>query len=241
MFVTPVRVHLAILAGLYLLSIAAGYQLDKYELVYSTHGWATGVGYTDANARFFAFDVLTIIAALAAALLVGGAFTRWLWPLGLAVGGWFAASIILWRHLPGVRSSASRSPQRVRPGRASTSRNNIAMTRLAFGLDDWETRGYRGDAPLTTEAIAERGGHVPERPAVGLPPARRHARPAPDRAPVLRLRRRRHRPLHRSTASTRQVMLSARELAQERNPQRDELGQRAAHLHPRHRRSPWSR
>ena len=35
---TRVRVHLAVLAGLYLISVAFGYQLDKYELVYSTAG-----------------------------------------------------------------------------------------------------------------------------------------------------------------------------------------------------------
>ena len=32
-FTTPVRVHLAVLGGLFLLSVAFGYQLDKYELV----------------------------------------------------------------------------------------------------------------------------------------------------------------------------------------------------------------
>ena len=54
------------------------------------------------------------------------------------------------------------------------------MTRLAFDLDGWEDRDYRGEAPLTEAAIAARRGHVPQRPAVGLPAARRHARPAPD-------------------------------------------------------------
>ena len=39
-FTTPVRVHLAVLGGLFLLSVAFGYQLDKYELVYSTRGVA---------------------------------------------------------------------------------------------------------------------------------------------------------------------------------------------------------
>ena len=29
------------------------------------------------------------------------------------------------------------------------------MTRLAFGLDGWETRDYRGEAPLTEDAIEE--------------------------------------------------------------------------------------
>ena len=62
-FTTPVRVHLGVLVGLYLLSVAFGYQLDKYELVYSARGVATGVSYTDANAQFFALDALTVIAA----------------------------------------------------------------------------------------------------------------------------------------------------------------------------------
>ena len=57
------RVHSAVLGGLYLLSVAAGYQLDKLELVYSTRGVATGVSFTDQNARFFAFDVLTVVSA----------------------------------------------------------------------------------------------------------------------------------------------------------------------------------
>ena len=41
-FGTPIRLHLAVLGGLYLLSVAAGYQLDKYELVYSDPGGRVG-------------------------------------------------------------------------------------------------------------------------------------------------------------------------------------------------------
>ena len=97
---TPVRVHLAVLGGLFLLSVAFGYQLDKFELVYSTRGVATGVSFTDQNAQFLAFDVLTVLSGLAAALLVGGAFTRMLWPLGLTIGVWFVASIVIGRLYP---------------------------------------------------------------------------------------------------------------------------------------------
>ena len=49
----------AVLAGLFLMSIALGYQLDKLELVYSDRGIATGVSYTDQHAQFLAYDVLT--------------------------------------------------------------------------------------------------------------------------------------------------------------------------------------
>ena len=61
-FSTPVRVHLAVLGALLLLSVAFGYQLDKLELVYSNLGVATGVAYTDQNAQFVAFDLLTAIS-----------------------------------------------------------------------------------------------------------------------------------------------------------------------------------
>ena len=40
-FTTPVRVHLAVLGALFLVVVAFGYQLDKFELVYSTRGVAT--------------------------------------------------------------------------------------------------------------------------------------------------------------------------------------------------------
>ena len=108
-FTTQMRVHLAVLAGLYLASIAVGYQLDKLELVYSTNGVAAGVSFTDQNARFFAYDVLTVVAAFAGALLVGGAFTRMLWPLGAVIIFWLSASRSSWARSTRRRSSACRS------------------------------------------------------------------------------------------------------------------------------------
>ena len=193
-FTTPIRLHLGVLGGLYLLSVAAGYQLDKYELVYSGGGVATGVSYTDQAARFFAFDVLTIISPLAAALLVGGAFTRLLWPLGGAIVVWFVASIALGTVYPEIVQRFVVNPDpfsREEP----YIRNNIAMTRLAFGIDDWDGRDYRGDAHPVRGGHRGRAGDLPERPAVGLPAARHDDRPAPDLPPLLRLHRRRHRPL----------------------------------------------
>ncbi len=151
-FITRVRVHLAILAGLYLLSVALGYQLDKYELVYSHAGVATGVSYTDAHARFLAYDVLTFLSGLAGALLVAGAFTRWMWPLGLIVGVWFAASVLLGSVYPEAIQRFTVDPNTYAQEQPYIA-NNIAMTRLAFGLDQWETTLYNGEAPLTAADI----------------------------------------------------------------------------------------
>jgi len=152
-FVTPVRVHLGVLGGLYLASVAVGYQLDKFELAFGVNGAAPGVGYTDQNARFIAYDALTVVSALAAALLVGGAFTRWIRPLYLAVGVWFLAGIVLGRLYPEAIQRFVVQPNA--PTReAPYIGNNIAMTRLAFGIDAWDDdQMFRGEAPLTEAAI----------------------------------------------------------------------------------------
>lgn len=152
-FITRVRVHLAILGGLWLLTIAFGYQLDKYELVYSTAGVATGVSYTDANARFLAYDVLLALSGVAAALLVGGAFTRWVWPLGAVLIVWFSASVVMGRLYPEAIQRLTVDPNTYAQEEKYIA-NNIAMTRLAFGLDTWETRDYQGTDPLSASAVA---------------------------------------------------------------------------------------
>ena len=151
-FSTSVRVHLAVLAGLFLLSVAFGYQLDKYELVYSTRGVATGVSFTDQNAQFFAFDALTVISGIAAALLVGGAFTRMLWPLGFTVAIWFLASLVIGRLYPEAIQRFTVEPNQYAQEERYIG-NNIAMTRLAYGLGNWSERPFRGDQVLTNVDI----------------------------------------------------------------------------------------
>lgn len=229
-FVTRVRVHLAVLGGLYLLSVAFGYQLDKFELVYSGSGVATGVSYTDANARFMAYDVLTFLSGLAGALLVGGAFTRWLWPLGLIVGVWFAASLVLGRLYPEAIQRLTVDPNTYAQEERYIA-NNIAMTRLAFGLDRWETRNYTGGDPLTAEAL--------ERETDTFKNARLwDYRPLQTTLDQLQTVRQYYDFVDVDTdryvvdGELRQVMLSARELAIHKNPQASSwVNQRIIYTH----------
>ena len=153
-FSTGVRVHLGVLAGLFLLAIAVGYQLDKFELVYSTRGIATGVSYTDSHAQMLAFDVLTGFSAIAAAFLVGGALSRVTWPLALTLAVWFLASIGIGRLYPAAIQQFTVKPNEFAQEQPFIA-NNIAMTRLAFDLNDWEVRDYQGESPLTESLIQE--------------------------------------------------------------------------------------
>ncbi|HEY8847300.1 MAG TPA: UPF0182 family protein, partial [Candidatus Limnocylindrales bacterium] len=151
-FDTRVRVHLGVLAGLFLMTIALGYQLDKFELVHSDRGIASGVSFTDQHAQFLAFDVLTGLSAIAAALLIGGAFARVLWPVTLTLAVWFIASIGIGRIYPEVIQRLTVVPNQ-QAQEAPYIANNIAMTRLAFGLTNWSERAYSGNVPLTQQAI----------------------------------------------------------------------------------------
>ena len=164
-FSTPVRVHLAVLGGLFLLSVAFGYQLDKYELVYSTRGVATGVSFTDQHAQFFAFDVLTVVSGLAAALLVGAAFTRYIWPLGLTLAVWFGASLIVGQIYPYAVQRLTVEPNKFAQEQPYIA-NNIAMTRLAYGLQGWENPPFKGDQPLT-QALVDRNRTRSRTPGCG--------------------------------------------------------------------------
>ncbi|HEX2756327.1 MAG TPA: UPF0182 family protein, partial [Candidatus Limnocylindrales bacterium] len=152
-FDTRVRVHLGVLAGLFLMTIALGYQLDKLELVHSDRGIATGVSFTDANAQFLAYNVLTGLSAIAAALLIGGAFARVLWPVGLTLAVWFIASIAIGRLYPAAIQYFTVNPNQ-QAQETPYIANNIAMTRLAFGLGSWTDQPYAGNASVTAATIA---------------------------------------------------------------------------------------
>jgi len=152
-FDTRVRVHLGIVAGLVLMTIAIGYQLDKLELVHSDRGIASGVSFTDQHAQFLAYDVLFGLSAIAAALLVGGAFARVLWPLGLTLAVWFIASIAIGRIYPAAVQALTVVPNQQAQEQPYIA-NNIAMTRLAFGLNAWTDQPYQGNAALTPDVVA---------------------------------------------------------------------------------------
>ena len=93
---TAARVHLGLLAALWLWSAAVGYQLDRYELVYSnTSGIFQGVSYADFNAKMLAINVMTVLTAFIGCFVVAFSYTRWRTPLVLTLVFWAGAFLIL--------------------------------------------------------------------------------------------------------------------------------------------------
>ncbi len=151
---TPARVQLGFLAMLYLWSIAIGYQLDRYELVYSgTSGIFQGASYTDVLAKVMALSVMTVLAAFAGAFLLGFAYTRLRVPLILTLVVWLGAYMVLDVGYPQVVQRFSVVPNQ-QAQESPYIKNNIDMTRLAFNLTGWSGKTYTPGSTVTQSTVA---------------------------------------------------------------------------------------
>ena len=152
---TSARVHLGLLAALWLWSSAIGYQLDRYELVYSgTSGIFQGVSYTDANARMLAMNVMTVLTAFIGCFIVGFTFTRWRTPLVLTLVFWAGAFLVLEVGYPQLVQRLAVEPNQQAQESPYIS-DNIQETRLAFNLTSWSanTTQYTPQVSVTQAAV----------------------------------------------------------------------------------------
>jgi uncharacterized membrane protein (UPF0182 family) len=151
---TSARSHVGILIMLYLFSIAIGFQLDRFELVYSGQsGVFQGVSFADANAKFLAFNVMTILAAFAGTLFLLFCFTRWWIPLTLTVVVWIGAFVVLDFAYPQIVQRLAVDPNQ-QGQETPYIQNNIEMTRLGFDLNGWSTASYTPGATITQASLA---------------------------------------------------------------------------------------
>jgi uncharacterized membrane protein (UPF0182 family) len=151
---TPARVQLGLLAMLYLWSVAIGYQLDRYELVYSgTSGIFQGASYTDVAAKVMALSVMTVLAAFAGAFLLGFAYTRLRVPLVLTLAVWLGAYMVLDVGYPQIVQRFSVVPNQ-QAQESPYIKNNIDMTRLAFNLTGWSGKTYTPGSTVTQSTVA---------------------------------------------------------------------------------------
>jgi len=148
-----VRVHLLALGGLFLLLVAAGSLLANYDLLYSTRGAVFGAGYTDVNVTRWANYALAMVTAAVAALLLLNAYTRRIRVLAAAVAAWAVLAFVLGVVVPAIVQQTVVEPNELRRERPFIE-DNIAMTRIAFGLDAVEGRELSGQGVPDAAAIA---------------------------------------------------------------------------------------
>jgi uncharacterized membrane protein (UPF0182 family) len=134
-FHPAIRLHAAALGSLLLLLVAVSFRLGIWELVYSGRGTVPGAAsYTDVNAQQPANALLSVLALLAAALVLVSGWRGSLRLAVAAVGGLIGAAILVGAIYPGLVEQFQVKPsQYLRE--APYIANNIAATRQAFGLD----------------------------------------------------------------------------------------------------------
>ncbi|NNC76160.1 MAG: UPF0182 family protein [Acidimicrobiia bacterium] len=148
-----VKVHLSALLAVLALLKAVGYQLDRWELLYSTRGRVVGASFTDVNAQEPALFLLVLISIVAAViLLVNIRFRGWRLP-AVAVGLWLATSILIGGVYPALVQRFQVEPDEVNK-EAEFVVNNISFSRLAYGLDAIEIREFGASADLDAAGIA---------------------------------------------------------------------------------------
>ncbi|HET9878395.1 MAG TPA: UPF0182 family protein [Candidatus Limnocylindria bacterium] len=152
----PVRAHLSVLGALVLGAIAIGFQFDIAELSYSTNGYEAmqAVSYTDLHAQVPAFSILTVLAVVAALLMLANIWFRTLWLLGLTAAAWVAASILIGSVYPGFVQTFQVNPNEQNAERPFIAAH-IGATREAFDLDVIEERRFTGAQDLTREVFTE--------------------------------------------------------------------------------------
>lgn len=146
------RKHLGILAGMLILAIAAGFYIDQFNLLFSSHQVITGAGYTDVNAKLLALRVLVVLAALSgilfAAGVVRGSWKAAVFPL-LLTGVAYLAGLVAY---PALLQNLKVTPNELALEREFIERH-IKFTRFGYGLEGIEVRPFDVSYNLTSGDI----------------------------------------------------------------------------------------
>ncbi len=147
-----VKAHLSALAAAFALIRAAGYHLDRFELLFQRNNGFFGGGFTDITARLPALNLLVLVAIVAAVLLLWN-IRRSGWTLAwVSIGGWVLVSVLAGAIYP-------EAIQRFRVDNDPFVREqiyierNIMATRDAYDVDDVEVRPYDPRPNLTAADI----------------------------------------------------------------------------------------
>ncbi|PJF46301.1 MAG: hypothetical protein CUN48_14490, partial [Candidatus Thermofonsia Clade 3 bacterium] len=150
---TGLLLHLGVLGALYLVLFALGYQIEAANLVYSQRGAVFGAGYTDVNAQLPAYNLLTIVTLIAAALLIVTAYVRRAWrAIVVVLVAWVAIAVVAGSIYPSLVQRFQVSPNELTLERPYIE-HNIRFTRMAYALDNIVVKPFEAAQRVSPEAV----------------------------------------------------------------------------------------
>jgi uncharacterized membrane protein (UPF0182 family) len=154
-----IRQHVALIGALILGLWALGYWFSTFGLLYSDRGVVFGASYTDLNASLWALRVQLVLMALVALAFSINVF-RLSWRPVLALGGlWLVVTILGGGIYPGLLQRYAVEPNEI-VRESPYIAHNIEFTRLAFGLEDVETRPFDNITDLQQHDLDENAAIV---------------------------------------------------------------------------------
>ncbi|MEV4320464.1 UPF0182 family protein [Actinocrispum sp. NPDC049592] len=160
----PARVHLSMVAGLFVLVYAIDYFFDRYTLLWSSRNdQFTGASYTDLNAVMPAKLILMSIAIFCAIAFFVGAFLRNLQLPAIALVLLVLSGLLVGVAWPAVLEQFSVKPN-ANEKEAKSIERNLNATKQAFGLTDDKITidNYQtGSATSTDQQIRNDTGTIP--------------------------------------------------------------------------------
>ncbi|NOZ79441.1 MAG: UPF0182 family protein [Acidobacteria bacterium] len=156
---TRAKHHLAVLGGFLFLGIVLLYRLKLYGLMYSTTGVAYGASYTDVHAFLPAYWVLLLItAAVALMLFLSPVLKRWK-VITYLLGAYVVVLVLFtWVYPTIVQQYVVRPNEFVKE--KPYIKNNIRLTRRAYGLNKIEERHFPVVQDLTYRDIQNNAATV---------------------------------------------------------------------------------
>jgi uncharacterized protein len=147
-----VKNHLKLNGAFWLVMLAWGFYLGRYNLLLRTDGLIFGAGYTHVNIELPTLWILTLLSLLLAIVLLAG---KWIKSKKLipALGALIIIVMVLGRVIiPGAVQKFNVEPNELELERPFIE-YNIEMTRLAYGLDQIREIEYLADDTLTISDI----------------------------------------------------------------------------------------
>ncbi|MFE4107576.1 UPF0182 family membrane protein [Almyronema epifaneia] len=147
------KTHLCILLAIAALTIAFGFWLKRYELLYSAGGVVFGAGYTDVHARLHAYWLMGFVTvAIAILFLVSLGRSGFSLP---TVGIAFYLGVLLLVNgvYPWFQQKFVVEPNELEKERPYIE-NNIQFTRAAYDLDQVQTEDFPAEASLDRTDLA---------------------------------------------------------------------------------------
>lgn len=156
--ITPLRRHVALLAGLAALLVAVGHVLTRFSLLFGrTSDSVNGIGFTDDNITSTVYLMLAILMALFALVLFLSAQKLRIRPLVILGAAWVLTAVLGLGVVPGIVQSAIVNPNEL-DRESLYIAHDIEYTRRAYGLDGIGIQDFGGVEELSAEALADNDG-----------------------------------------------------------------------------------